>query len=75
MLEMTVKQAEKLSESVTHKQWDDLYSSAASVNRSQVNIPKSFAASAILASSVPKSKPPRRGVSAENGSSDESLAG
>lgn len=72
---MTVEQTEQLCEVLTDGQQMDLFLCAARVNRDRVDIPKSVAASAILAASVPKSKPRERGVSRGAGSSGGSLAG
>lgn len=72
---MTVAQAEKLSDAVTDRQWDDMFTTALAVNRSQVSVPFSLSASAIRASTAPNSKQPEPGASQEAGSSDESLAG
>lgn len=72
---MTVEQAEKLSEAVTNRQWDDMFQTALACNRSQVSIPFSLSASAIRAATAPSSKQPAPGGSHDPGSSDESLAG
>jgi hypothetical protein len=72
---MTVEQAGRLSKAVSQRQWDDLWATAFAVNRSEVSVPFSLAASAILAGSEPKPRRPEPGVSASNGSGAGSLAG
>lgn len=72
---MTVEQVEQLCDVLTDGQQTELFLCAARVNRDQVDVPKSVAASAILASSVPKSKQPARGESRRAGSQGGSLAG
>jgi hypothetical protein len=72
---MSVAQADRLSERVTDRQWDDLFATALSCNRDKVDVPFSFSASAIRAATAPRSKQPERGESPAPGSSDESLAG
>jgi hypothetical protein len=71
---MTVEQVEQLCEVLTDGQAMDLFMTAATLNRSPVDIPKSALASAVLASTAPKSKPRGRGASAGGGSSAGSLA-
>lgn len=70
---MTVEQAEKLSDTVTDVQWDQLFEVALSVNRGQVSVPFSLAASAIAASTGPSSKRPEPGASQGQDSLDASL--
>lgn len=72
---MTLEQAAKLNEAVSHRQWDDLFATALACNRNQVSVPFSLSASAIRAASAPKSPPPEPSASPGRGSSDESLAG
>jgi hypothetical protein len=66
---ITEAKAERLRDVITHQQWDDLFAGAFSVNRSKISVPKSVAASAILAATEPKSKPRGRGASRGGGSS------
>lgn len=70
---MTLKQAEELAETVSNRQWDDLYMAAIATNRDAISVPFSYAASAIRASTGPNSKPPAPGASQGQSSSDESL--
>lgn len=70
---MTYEKAEELSQKVTARQWDDLYTTAQAVNTDKISVPFSYAASAIRASTGPSSKQPAPGVSPGAGSSDESL--
>lgn len=70
---MTIAQVGELSERVSARQWDDLFSAALATNRSQVSIPFSLSASAIRASTEPNSKRRELGVSPAAGSLDESL--
>jgi hypothetical protein len=72
---MSYEQAEKLSEVVSNKQFDDLFAAALSVNRAAVSVPFSYAASAIRASSDPRRKQPEPTTSPDPVSSGESLAG
>jgi hypothetical protein len=72
---MTVEQAERLADTITHKQWDSLFACAFAVNRTDVSVPFSLSASAIRARTAPNSKQPERGVSLAAVSSGESLAG
>lgn len=72
---MSHEQASKLSAVVTNAQWDALFRGAFVVNRMTVDVPKSWAASEILASTAPSSRPHEPGGSAEGGSSAGSLAG
>lgn len=72
---MTVDQVERLLEVLTDGQQMDLFIGAGRVNRERIDVPKSVAASAILAASAPKSKPPAPGASAGGGFSGGSLAG
>lgn len=72
---MTVEQVEELLAVLTEGQMMDLFICAANLNRGKVDVPKSVAASAILASSVPKPKQPEPGVSPRGGSQGGSLAG
>lgn len=73
--EMSLEQAERLSEVITHRQWEDLVNTALACNRQAVDVPFSLSASAIRAASAPRSAPPERGASPDDGSSDGSLAG
>lgn len=66
---ITEAQAERLRDAITHQQWDELFAGAYSVNRSKISVPKSVAASAILAATEPKSRPRGRGASRGGGSS------
>ena len=72
---MTFEQAERLSNVLTNRQWDDLFSTALACNRSKVDVPFSLSASAIRAASAPRSPQPEPGASPAQSSSDESLAG
>jgi hypothetical protein len=72
---MTLEQAERLNDAVTHRQWDDLFATALACNRNQVSIPFSLSASAIRAATAQNSKPPERTASLGRGSSAVSLAG
>ncbi|MFC5744832.1 hypothetical protein [Actinomadura rugatobispora] len=72
---MTVEQVADLCDVLTDGQQMDLFLCPAQLNRERVDIPKSAAASAVLASTAPKSKRPAPGVSAGGGSSAGSLAG
>lgn len=72
---MTVVQAERLSERLTDRQWDELFTTALACNRSEVSVPFSLSASAIRAATAPRSKQPEPGESPAAASSDESLAG
>lgn len=72
---MTLQQAERLNEAVSHRQWDDLFATAMACNRAQVSVPFSLSASAIRAATAPSSKQPEPGASPARSSSDESLAG
>jgi hypothetical protein len=53
---MSVVEAEQLADVLTQAQWDSLVSAAFSVNKRDVDVPFSFAASAILQSSRKNSK-------------------
>jgi hypothetical protein len=72
---MTVEQAERLADTITHKQWDDLFATAFAVNRTDISVPFSLSASAVRAATGRNSKPPAPGVSLVAAGSDESLAG
>lgn len=71
---MSVAKAGKLSETLTDRQWDDLFATAMACNRAEVSVPFSFSASAIRAATAPNSKQPERGASPAAGSSAGSLA-
>lgn len=72
---MTFEKAEELCDTVTHRQWDDLFATALACNRNQVSVPFSLSASAIRAATAQNSKQPERTASPGRGSSGESLAG
>jgi hypothetical protein len=72
---MSVDQVEKLSEVLTNRQWDDLFSAAFACNRNKVDVPFSYSASAIRAASAPKSKQPEPTQPPDPSSSGESLGG
>jgi hypothetical protein len=72
---MTLEKAEELCDTVTHRQWDDLFATALACNRNQVSVPFSLSASAIRAATAQNSKQPERTASPGRGSSGESLAG
>lgn len=72
---MTVEQAKRLSQVITHRQWEDLFNTALACNRQAVDVPFSLSASAIRAATAPKSPRPEHGASPGAGSSDGSLAG
>lgn len=72
---MTLEQVEELLGLLTEGQMMDLFMCAANLNRGQVDVPKSAAASAILANTALRSKQPERGESPRDGSQGGSLAG
>ncbi|MGI5233839.1 hypothetical protein [Actinoallomurus sp. CA-142502] len=72
---MTVEQAERLHDKITDGQWEELYDTALACNRKKVDVPFSFAASAIRASSAPRPSQPEPGAFPAAGSSGGSLAG
>jgi hypothetical protein len=72
---MTLEQVEQLAEVLTDGQVLTLFGCAAVLNRVSVDVPKSAAASAILARHAPRSRPPAPGASPGGGSSAGSLAG
>jgi hypothetical protein len=72
---MTLEQVEELLDVLTDGQRERLFLCAAQLNRDLVDVPKSVAASAILASSAPRSRQPERGESPRAGSAGGSLAG
>jgi hypothetical protein len=71
---MTPAQAKRLSEAVTHLQWEDLFNCALACNRQAVDVPFSLSASAIRASSEPRPSQPAPGESPGDDSSAGSLA-
>lgn len=74
--EMTVEQAGRLAQTVTDRQWDDLFATAMALNRAEVSVPFSLAASAIRAAGTAlNSKQPEPGESPAPGFSAASLAG
>ncbi|KAB2347354.1 hypothetical protein [Actinomadura rudentiformis] len=72
---MTRDQVEELCEVLTDGQVLELFGCALALNRGLVDVPKSVAASAILAKPAPRSRQPEPGASAGDGSWAGSLAG
>jgi hypothetical protein len=72
---MTEQQVEQLLEVLNEGQMLELYGAALALNRGSVDVPKSAAASEILARHGSRSKRPEPGVSPGGGSSAGSLAG